>query len=261
MSAAHLDHLDYDTLAELAEGLLTDARAASRAEEHLANCAECQDRSAEISDVSRLLAESPVPPMPAELASRIDEALAAEAATSGPVVSIEAHRRRRRMRVLSVAAAAVVVVGGGAVVGRTVLTGSVSSENGSAQSPPLQDQTKSGQAKAPRSETLQGARGYSTVESGTNYTASGLGRQVSAQVAPSVAGKRTGLATQAVTGCVQGVAKGKRPVLVDIASYEGRPATVIVLPGTDASSLDVWVVGPSCSATNPAVITHTQTTR
>jgi anti-sigma factor RsiW len=260
VSAAHVDHLDYDTLAELAEGLLSESRAAS-ADAHLASCAECQDRSAEISDVSRLLAETPTPPMPAELASRIDAALAAEATTSGPVVSLEAHRRRRRLRVLSVAAATAVVVGGGALVGYSVLTGSVPSESGSAQSPPLQDRTNSAQAKAPRSETLQGARGYSPVESGTNYTADGLGRQVSAQLTSGDGGKRAAMTTESITNCVRTVAKGKRPLLVDIASYEGRPATVIVLPGTDADRVDVWVVGPTCSASDAAVITHTQTTR
>jgi anti-sigma factor RsiW len=262
VSAAHVDHLDYDTLADLAEGLLSESRAAS-ADAHLASCAECQDRSAEISDVSRLLAETPAPPMPAELASRIDAALAAEAATSGPVVSLEAHRHRRRLRVLSVAAATAVVVGGGALVGYSVLNGSVSTDSGSgsAQSPALQDRTGSAKAKPPGSETLQGARGYSTVESGTNYTAAGLGRQVSTQLTPNADGKRAALTTQAITSCVQSVAKGKRPLLVDIASYEGRPATVIVLPGTDANRVDVWVVVPSCSPANPAVITHTQATR
>lgn len=259
MTAAHLD---YDTLADLAEGLLSDARAAS-ADAHLAGCAECQDRSAELVDVSRLLADAPVPPMPAELASRIDEALAAEVASAGPVMSIEAKRRHKRLRMLAVAAATAAVLGGGALAGHTLLTGSVSSESQTAQSQPVQDRSASTRAKTPRSETLNGAAGssvYMTVQSGTNYTVADLGGQVSAQLAQG-GGKAASPATQMVTGCVRRVAQGKTPLLIDIATYEGRPATVIVLPGADTGRLDVWVVGPACSASGIALIERTQAAR
>jgi hypothetical protein len=258
-------HLDYDTLAELAEGLLSDARAAS-AEVHLENCAECQNRSAEIADVSRLLADAPVPPMPAELASRIDEALAAEAATSsapaGPVMSLAAVRRYKRLRILSVAAATVAVLGGGAVVGHSLLTGPVPSESGTAQSKAVQDPSASSRPKAPRSETLQGAAGgYLTVQSGTNYTADRLGAQVSAQVTQGESGRAAMPPTRTVAACVQRVTQGKPPLLVDIASYEGRPATLIVLPTVNSGRLDIWVVGPACSASDTALLKRAQTAR
>jgi hypothetical protein len=251
-------HLDYDTLADLAEGLLDDAQAAS-ADAHLTGCAECRDRSAEITDVSRLLADAPLPPMPAGLASRIDEALAAEAATSGPVVSLEARRHKRRVRILSVAAAAV-VIGAGALAGQSLLGNSISSESGSAQSPPLQDRSASAKPPAGPGALSGAAGGYRTERSGTNYTAAGLGGQVSAQLSQAESGGRTLAADRPATECVQRVAQGRRPLLVDIARYEGRPATVIVLPAA-SGRLDIWVVGPACSASDTALIERAQTAR
>jgi hypothetical protein len=261
-------HLDYDTLADLAEGLLPDARAAS-ADAHLADCAECRDRSGEITNVTRLLADAPLPPMPAALASRIDEALAAEAAATGhDVVSLDSRRGRRRMRVLSAAAAAVVVVGGGALIGHTLLTGPVSSENGTAQSQPVQDRSGSATARQPGPNTLKESRGgaaaaggYLTLRSGTDYSAGRLGEQVSAQLTKGDSRTAGELAPAQLTNCVRTVTQGKVPLLVDVARYEGRAATVIVLPGTDATRLDVWIVGPGCSAANPAVVKHTQAAR
>jgi hypothetical protein len=254
-------HLDYDTLADLSEGLLSDAQAAS-ADAHLAGCAMCQNRSAEIADVSRLLAAAPLPPMPADLASRIDEALATAATTSGPVVNLEGRRHKRRIRTLSIAAAAAVVVGAGALAGQTLLRDSLPAESGSAQSPPLQDRTSTPRAPgAPGTGTLQDAGGYRTVRSGTNYTAAELGEQASAQLGQAESGSRSSTADRSLTGCVRRVTQGKVPLLVDIAMFEGRPATVIVLPAADAARLDVWVVGPECSASGTALIERTQTAR
>lgn len=267
MAAAHLD---YDTLADLAEGLLPDSRAAS-ADAHLAGCTECRDRSAELTNVTRLLAEAPMPPMPAELASRIDEAIAAEATTSGSVVSLDSRRGRRRIRILSAAAAAVVVVGGGAVVGHSLMTGSVTTESGSAQSQPVQDRTGSPAAKRQQQapNALKGSAGgaagagggYLALRSGTDYTASGLGRQLSGQLSQGDSRTTEELATEQLSGCVRRVTQGRMPLLVDVARYEGRPATVIVLPGTDSGRFDVWIVRPACSASDPAVIRHTQAVR
>jgi hypothetical protein len=264
-------HLDYDTLADLAEGLLDESLAAS-ADAHLVSCAVCRDRSAEIADVSRLLADAPVPPMPAELAARIDQALAAEAA-AGPapasVADLENRRRHKRLRVMSMAAAAVVVVGGGAFVARTLVGGSVSSDSQTAASKPVQDRTarpngQSGQGGA--ASKLQGPAeaAFPAARSGTDYTAAKLGDQVSAQLTKNRAARapsatREFAAPQQLSGCVGRVAQGKSPMLVDVARYEGRPATLIVVPAATADRLDVWVVGPACSATETALVTHTQT--
>jgi hypothetical protein len=262
-------HLDYDTLADLAEGLLPDSRAAS-ADAHLTDCAECRGRSAEIANVTRLLADAPMPPMPAELASRIDQALAAEGAATGPVVSLNSRRGKRRMRVLSAAAAAVVVVGGGAVIGHSLLTGPVSSENGTAASQPIQDRTGSAASKPRGPSALRGSGGdaaagadggYPALRSGTDYTGARLGEQVSAQLSRGDSRKAEELATGQLSGCVRRVTQGKMPLFVDTARYEGQRANVIVLAGNISGRLDVWIVRPTCSASDPALIKHTQAAR
>jgi hypothetical protein len=262
-------HLDYDTLADLAEGLLDESRAAS-ADAHLVSCAVCRDRSAEIADVSLLLADAPVPPMSAELAARIDEALAAEAAAGpGPVsvADLENRRRHKRLRVLSMAAAAVVVVGGGAFVARSLVGGSVSSDSQTAASKPVQDRTaRPGEQSGGGASKLQAPAeaAFPAARSGTDYTAAKLGDQVSAQLTKSRTAKAPSTtqdfaATQQLSGCVRRVTQGRTPMLVDVARYEGRPATLIVVPAVAADRLDVWVVGPACSATDTALVTHTQT--
>lgn len=262
-------HLEYEILAELAEGLLDDEPAAA-ATAHLESCAECRDRSAELAEVSRLLAEVPVPPMPAELAGRIDAAIAAEAAATSSVPSLEARRGRRHLRILSAAAAAIVVAGGGTMVARTVMNSSITSEASKAQSaaPAQQQDDRSAagtgaEVASPNSapEVRSGATGdqYAIAGSGTDYRERTLGAQVAAElrsgghkVSPPAESS-----VQRLTACVRRIAPNRQPLLVDVAGYEGRPATIIALPSDAAGRMDIWVVGPACSATTSDVIEHT----
>jgi hypothetical protein len=256
-------HLDYETLADLAEGLLDDERAAS-ANEHLVDCAECLDRSAELADVSQLLANAPLPPLPVELAERIDDAIAAEAAGSSAAVGTPS-RQRWNLRLLSAAAAAVVAVGGGAVVGSQLLRSST---------PP--DYTKSQAARDPVAHApasavspsdsagltagrrrITGPDGYRLIASGVDYKAAMLGGQVAAVLRSGEGG--TAVSAIRLKNCIAQIAQGADPVLVDQARYNGRHATLIVLRGSDPHDpheLDVWVVGPKCAATTPDVIRH-----
>lgn len=73
-------HYDLDTLAELAEGLL-DVSTARQVREHLAICDPCGERLADLAAVREVLAATPTPAMPMGVALRIDQALAAEAAS------------------------------------------------------------------------------------------------------------------------------------------------------------------------------------
>lgn len=57
-----------------------------------------------------------------------------------------------------------------------------------------------------------------------------------------------------LTGCVDLIAAGRPLLLVEIARYEGRPATIIVVAATAASAARVWVVGNGCSATGKDVL-------
>ncbi|MER8183292.1 zf-HC2 domain-containing protein [Kitasatospora sp. NPDC094015] len=81
---APADHPDIELLADLAEDLLDPARA-NELRRHLAGCPECADTYAALAEVSALLGDGEPEPMPADVAARIDAALAEAAATGSPV--------------------------------------------------------------------------------------------------------------------------------------------------------------------------------
>ena len=70
-------HLSIDELADAAEGLLDPARAAF-AESHLTRCSDCQSQSEALRDVTAALRAEPAPPMPKDVAHRLNEVIAAE---------------------------------------------------------------------------------------------------------------------------------------------------------------------------------------
>ncbi|MEZ3180059.1 hypothetical protein KYY02_15600 [Streptomyces pimonensis] len=73
------EHPDVTEISDLAEGLLPSARSAD-VRRHLDTCALCADVHASLKGIRDLLGTAPGPPrMPAEVAGRIDAALAAEA--------------------------------------------------------------------------------------------------------------------------------------------------------------------------------------
>jgi Putative zinc-finger len=60
-------------------------------------------------------------------------------------------------------------------------------------------------------------------------------------------------------GCVARVAGGQTVLLVDLASFEGSPATIIVTaPPGSARASQVWAVGPACSSSAADVLAHQQ---
>ncbi|QFG23168.1 anti-sigma factor [Actinomadura sp. WMMB 499] len=260
-------HVDYEVLADLAEGLLEDDQAAS-VNAHLETCADCRDRSADLADVSRILAEAPVPSMPAELAERIDTALAAESLDNATVVSLEQRRGRRHWRILSAAAATVVVLGGAGLIGGITLD-EMSGDHGQAAAPahdPADTSSESGEsttsggsgrpgavpptgdAESPGSQIMR-APSFSVVHSGTAYRAGTLTTQVD-----GLAGRAGEMPAappgDRLAGCVGGVTGGRAPDLVDEAKYEGEQATVIALRGEGSGAWNIWVVGPECTARN-----------
>ncbi|WP_330458805.1 hypothetical protein OIB37_19060 [Streptomyces sp. NBC_00820] len=75
-------HPDVDEIADLTEGLLAPARSAD-VQRHLEGCAPCADVRSSLEEIQGMLSAVPTPsPMPADVASRIDAALAAEARVS-----------------------------------------------------------------------------------------------------------------------------------------------------------------------------------
>jgi hypothetical protein len=72
-------HVDAESLARCAEGLLSRARA-MRIRAHLARCPQCAAEQARLTAVTVLLSEVPAAPLPDFVAARLDVALSAESA-------------------------------------------------------------------------------------------------------------------------------------------------------------------------------------
>jgi hypothetical protein len=194
--------------------------------------------------------------MPAHLVDRLDAVLAAEAASHPPA---HAHHPHRRFQLVAAAAAAVVLVGGGAAAVRTVMDDGDSSSVTGTQ-PPISDRTHS---VVPNGPAITRAAPFTVIRTGTKYTSARLDSQVAGALSTAASGGRRAMSAAggALGPCVTRVGGGKMPLFVDSATYEGRAATVIALPATDAGHVDVWVVGDKCSSTDSDVLTHRQVAR
>jgi len=178
------------------------------------------------------------------------------------------------LRVAAVTAAVVVVAGGGYGVAR-LLSGSPSPETTAGSGAPAAKRA----APAPGVSTGLRAGGSQAagssapaaliVSSGTDYRPGQLKAQVSAALArfggnaivgpspgPSGAGRASG-AVLRMPACVWHVPGGKRPILVDKARWQGRPATVIVVPGATSRTLQALVIAGDCTAATSHVLATT----
>ncbi len=105
---------------------------------------------------------------------------------------------------------------------------------------------------------------FDVVSSGIDYQHATLSTQVGSELskvssisADSAAGKRILRApTAQQDGCVQRVTSSVKPALVDVARYQGRPATVIALAQKGNPVAQAWVAGPQCSAGTSDVLAH-----
>ena len=59
-----------------------------------------------------------------------------------------------------------------------------------------------------------------------------------------------------LAGCIGLLAPGQTVLLIDLARFQGRPASVIVTAATVVSEAEARVVGPSCSAVTKDVLTQ-----
>jgi hypothetical protein len=277
-------HPDADVLARFREDLLGRRRSA-RIRAHLARCEQCASVERELKEVSTLLASAPVPQMPDDLAARLDRVLAAEAAARAgtrapdgaspersprPARSTRPARRWRTpaLRAAAAAAAVVVIAGGGYGVSRLVSQGS--STTGAAPSAPRARPAPAQHAAAGSGSSAQGAQNGTSsrapagqpagsvqvVHSGTDYVPGKLAAQAQALLADR--SSRTPLKAAspaaALRGCVQQVTGGAQRLLVDVAGYQGHPATIIVQAPAGGTPGQVWVVAPGCSAASKDVL-------
>lgn len=278
-------HLDPDVLADFREGLL-GRRHSARIRAHLRTCPTCASLDQDLAQVTELLASAPAPRMPDHLVTRLENALAAEAArtanqdlaSQGAGAADTAGRADRNQRrrswqlrpaTLGVAAAvaAVLAVGG---YGLANLHSGISSGPSSAVGAPAHRPAmtmgpnargvKSNGSLAPPPMAGQ----VQVIESGTDYLPGRLASQARAALAgqaskPARAGPLEAPGpTSQLQSCVKAVTGGRSPLVVDEALYQGRSATIIIAPPSAGQAGKVWVTGPACSATNSGIITETQ---
>ena len=176
-----------------------------------------------------------------------------------------------------------VLVGGGVELlsHATGASSSAGSSSGSG-SVPAAGRHAAGQVAPPRATsggTFNGANGgiqyqhdgrtsvITPVQSGTSYRSARLTQQVSSVIvahraqfssavpaatpnSPAITPPRT------LSGCVSRIAAGRTVLLVDVARFDHKPATIIVTARQGAVAAQVWVVGPGCSASARDVVTH-----
>lgn len=278
------EHIDVDVLSDLVEGLLSASREAELAP-HLAGCDECRDTLDALREIRDLLGAQPVEPMPADVAARIDGALALAALppprTGGPTgppraaVSSE-HARRRRRRgpalLLAAAATAAVVTLGVVVVDSGRGDGGQRSDTGArapAMSPHSDDAKSSAGAAAegPTSSLSQNGNEVSTPENSTTrpYTEAELTARINLLLHDTA---RAG--PLPVPACVASAigADAVDPLATDSGSYRGQRAWIVVAAGDTAEAVEVYIVDAACVRGTPSaladsggVLLHTEVPR
>jgi hypothetical protein len=108
------------------------------------------------------------------------------------------------------------------------------------------------------------ALSFRVINSGTEYRTATLSSQISTELSQGVTNgpnRSSGaMSLHAPSsqqyGCVMDVTGDTEPALVDSASYNGHPATIIALAHVGNQVGQAWVAGPGCSADNPDILAH-----
>ncbi len=268
------DHLPVEELAAYAAGEL-DAVAAVPVEAHVVLCAECRADVAALRRTAAALADVAPVTMPADVAARLDAAVAAERAAVpvAPLGTVLPMRRRSPYAavVASAAALALIVVAG---------LGVLRSQG---------ERKDSGLAGAGA-----GGRGRQVLTSGFEYTRANLAGTVpvflrggtpeelaltsdsarnSADVgaptsdralvpkleAADPLARLQGAGLEECLTALRADGPAVAPLLLDYARWHGEPALVVVFPRVVGSSpapdqVDVFVVGPACGADDAIVL-------
>jgi hypothetical protein len=280
-AAGHLTAEQLDELATQASADIDPADAAASSspndpalDRHLAGCPRCRTALGDQVAVQAWLRRIPdVGQMPADVSTRIDAALAGARAVSSaagnvlPLRPPEARGGRlgrlaeSRLTKSLVAAAAIVLIaaGGYAAINRT--GNSTSTASGSADSA----------TRGPKAAEGGASDGAAVVvrASGTAYTKQNVVTQVQKQLSTTPVPVGSGFDAQADGGattlttpagleaCLTELGYPTvTPLLVDLATFAGKPVAVVVLPG-DSRGRQVWVVGRTCSAAGERLAYYT----
>jgi hypothetical protein len=259
------DHSSIDELADLDEGLLEPTRG-DDVRAHLVGCLVCRARHEALRDVHDELAVLPPEPMPADVADRIDGALAAAAlprsATVVPLVT--PARRQRGWPALAGIAAVVVLL---AFVGAVLVGHHRNNSPSESASNALSSGSQPGSAAAPAHVKVSfSAHTYNqqTVTAAVQHllsatTAAGIiqpDNAGGAKHAPAALPKPLHPLFESSTkllNCAAAVApvEGSVPEAAIFARYttptlKSAPSVIYVFP-TTADRADIVVVGPSCA--------------
>lgn len=258
------EQLDELTLTGGPDPQIHAGASATGPEQHLAGCAACQSALADQLAVRRVLQHVPDPgPMPADVIARLDSALASAGTTTvAPPASVVPLRpAERRSGVLGrlaesrvtkslVAAAAVGLIGIG---GYSAISRNTSSTAGGSAASRANDSSAGGGTVPKTAERLSDVHAQA---SGTAYTKANIAGLVTQRLAAPQAlsggdsafeGKSPLATTSGLQACLRGLdATTAVPKLVDLATYEGKPAAILVLP-TASGGEELWVVSRTCS--------------
>lgn len=263
----HDGHVDVETLADWQEGLLP-AAADLAVRGHLAGCAECAARRDALAALPARLAAAAdtgeAGAVPDDVATRLDQVLA-EAQV--PVLPTR-ERGPRGMRLLQAAAVVVLLLAGVGFVASILQVGGGGGADNATTAGGASDSAGKGAESAGFPVTASG-RNWSpdtVVAAIPDLVAGRLGPPVAAdtdgaQGAPSTLREAPGDTARLASGaplaeCVGALNDGPvTPVAVDLASWQGSPAVVIVLPTPeDPTTVDAWVVGPECAQADAHVL-------
>ena len=276
------EHLSLEALAELEEGIAADADTLQR---HVDDCPACRARAGQLRASRALLSALPAEAMPADVAARIDAALAAESAPArdfaagGNIVPMRARRTWWRGPNIAAAAAGVAVL---------ALVGALVAGHVSGSSSPTVGADKSAGRNAP-----SGVSGATPIvlkqwQTGLDYNANNLNAYVTALVlghppafpattggqpasspAPTSTGKpsysQDALRVPATVYACANLLAGHpvQPLAIDYARYDGKPAAILVLPGLSdpARYLTVYVMRSDCSESMTDFVAYTHVPR
>ncbi|MFD3513201.1 hypothetical protein [Streptomyces sp. NPDC058657] len=275
-------HPDVAEISDLAEGLLSPSRTQD-VRQHLDGCALCADVELSLEEIRGLLGTLPGPPrMPADVAGRIDAALAAEALldSTAPADSAQAlpvsretspsapprtgerpvqarpsgharaatgpgrePSRRPRRRAVWTAVLSTAALGLGVLVVQSFPTGPSGSQKDAAKSVQSQSQQFSGAPLQEQVQLLAGPRPQAlTTPREKNAPSVDI-----EELAPSP--------KQAfdVPPCVQqGTGRTEPPLGSESGTYEGKSAFLVVLPhSSDSSQVQAYVVDAACVDKTP----------
>lgn len=282
-------HVPIEDLAAYAAGDL-DATAAVAVEAHLLLCADCRADVDAVNAATAALAGTDRPAMPADVAARIDAALAAEDDDAHPVVTPMRGRRRPSWAGLAAVAAGVALVGAIAVplVTRSGDPATTAADMASPERAVTTRRLSSDldYSRATLAGTLLNALNGATGSPAPAAARAGAGAPAMPNTAPggTAAPQNEAVTDVALTStrsleidpgrlgaCLAALsselpANAKVPEVIDFARYEGQPAIIVAFPTVSRGrvrpgSLDVFVAGPRCGTGEDANVLDFQRIR